>query len=68
MARGRERADWTRTSRLMTLTANMQRKSPLDWDYFNPYREPPPELSQEQREAMVKAMFVKPKPEAKKAE
>lgn len=46
----------------MTLTANMQRKSPLGWDYFNPYAEPPPEMSQAQREAIVKAMFVKETP------
>ena len=42
----------------MTLTANMQRKSPLAWDYFNPFRDPPRELSVAEREAIIKASWI----------
>ena len=58
MVLGKQRAEWTRLSRLMALTANCHRtKNPLDWDYFNVYKEPPEPLTEAQREAMAKHIF-----------
>ena len=58
MSLGKEKSEWRRTSNLMLLTANMQRKTPLPPDHFYPFKEQPRELSVAEREAIIKAGWI----------
>jgi len=58
MTIGHEKSEWRRTSQMMTLTANMNRKSPLDWNHFYPFKEPARQMSVAEKEAIIKAMWI----------
>ena len=50
---GRQRAEWNRLSQLLALTATCHSTKQHQADEFNPYAEPPAQLSPADKQAMA---------------
>lgn len=50
---GRQRAEWNRLSQLLALTATCHSTKQHEADQFNPYAEPPPQLTEADKEALA---------------